>query len=390
MADSSDIKTGLGNFIQDKFGERVRDNLSDQMPLLELFAAFQSRRDPKSLFKVGIPGSGMLLTGQDVTSAQRYDMMTGRVYRPPIISKRPEESDGKAMGQRDTMPTRSDATNKTTLGYVSRPFFKMYERRDPMFVWKKDIAAVGKRGGSPDAIKEGITDLWALEVASVETVHAEYLNKCLWGLNATTAPSNVDDEVWDMPYSLKEALDYDNSYAGVDRSVAGNEWWMGGYYDDTSYSILGTSLKKIIQHMNYVTVQTYVKGAMHGGKGIQIAVTNPTIFQDWIAESESIGGQVFYNGQLPMFPKIGFKKPVIVYMNTICICDFACPDETVVGLNPDTWTIGHNPAKNFTTAEPYDEGRPAGGDDAFSSNVTTECFWACEVPNANRYYVGIN
>ena len=44
---------------------------------------------------------------------------------------------------------------------------------------------------------------------------------------STVAPSNVDADVWDSPYSIAAALKDDNVYGGVDR--ASNTWWRGNY-----------------------------------------------------------------------------------------------------------------------------------------------------------------
>jgi hypothetical protein len=64
-------------------------------------------------------------------------------------------------------------------------------------------------------------------------IHMKRWNELLMGTYAGTiasitgAPTDEDDEKWDAPHSIFQALAATGTYCGVDRDAVGNSYWKG-------------------------------------------------------------------------------------------------------------------------------------------------------------------
>ncbi len=381
MSTSATVRTGLPALMQDHLSSRLVSTLVDQMPWMLFLLGKDGNKD--GAFGLGRPRSGQLYTGMPMTKARKEQVLGTDKYMPAIQTSLPSSSNGKVLGMYDTMPTVPNWNSDTPAGRISRPFFKWVERADPIMVPKKEIRRTQRQAGS--GASAAIGDLFRFEAENVLTTQVSWWNDQFWGAY-TVAPTNVDSDVWDSPYSIAAALKADNVYGGVDRATTANSYWRGNY--DTTHR--AADLAALIHQANY-TNRCATKG-----QGISLLICGLDLFPQFIAQADALKGQVIYDGKLPGFGEFGFTKEVIRYRNTYVVLDARCPSVTrgdstnaLVGLNLDTWTVAVSPDANFTVDEVSDLTKTEGGKDALKSQIRTELIVACEAPSVNQYWTDV-
>jgi hypothetical protein len=388
MADSAKIRSGLAGLMQDHLSDKAVSLLVNTMPLIY----FLINRDGNKATNLkgtgnGAPGfyglgrfaTGSLFSGVPVSKTRREQILNSDKYMPIVNTILPPASDGKVATMTDTMPTRANATTNTTSSRFVRPFFKWVERIDPILVWKKEIRRTKKAAANEKAASVAVGDLFKSEAEQVMTTHLQWWNEQFWGTNgAAGAPSNVDADVWDANYSLRNANKADNVYGGVDRSIAGNAWWRGNY-DNVARPPVFEDL---------INDACFVKGIAKKGQGAELALCSVLDFPVFWAEVKAKGGQIYYDG-LPDMGEVGFKRPVFRFNNTFCTFDPECPQGDLAVLNLSTWTVAVSPDANFTVDDAFDLSKTDGGKDAIKSQIRTEMIVANEAPGLNVYYDNI-
>lgn len=230
--------------MQDHLSQKVVSLVSNIMPLVYFILGKDGNK--QGFYELGRFASGALFSGIPTTSVRKETILNSDKYMPMINISTPLASDGKALGQRDSMPKHQNATTKTTASHFQRPYFKWFERVDPLQVWKKDIRRTRNAAGNEQKANVAVGDLFKAETELVLTTHLTTLNKLLMGTTGTGAPSDVDAEVWDAPYSIPAALMDDNVYGGLDRSLSANSWWRGNYITDHKAGVLTTILDEAL------------------------------------------------------------------------------------------------------------------------------------------------
>lgn len=379
MANSASIRTDLRTLMQDALSEDLRSTLFNHMPTLGFIL---SRTGDKDGFKgLGVPRSGEVFSGMGLSKPKKTSIVNSDKYMPIIEVVAAAEADGKVMGMRDTMPSHSNWTTTSIGSAFTRPFVKWVERADPIQVPKKEIRRTIRGGGSNASVAVG--DLFAAETKRRLASHMKWWNTQLW--STTAYPSNEDAEVWDNIHGLSSAIDTDNSYCGVDRTISANSYWRGNRVTTATAAVLE----------DIVNYSQYTLGIADKGVGIQLVVVGNTLFPIFKAEAKAKGGTVFYK-DIPDIGEFGFKREVVKFNNTYVLCDPACPSvqkgdtyNVVCVLNPDTWTVAVSPQANFSVDEPFDLSKTDGGKDAMKSNLRTELMLICEVPSLNVYYENV-
>ena len=381
MANSAKVRTGLSGLIQDHLSDRLVSKLVEIMPLMFFLLAREGSK-MGGAFGLGRPKVGQLYTGMPMTKARREEVLNSDKYMPIVDTLLPAEADGKVLGMSDTMPQVSDwANNGPTKGLV-RPFFKWVERADPIQVAKKEIRRTKRAARNEQKASAAVGDLWRFQTDKVLSTHLKWWNNKLWGAS-TVAPSNVDADVWDSPYSLHAALKDDNNYGGVDRGVAANAYWKGKY--DTTHR--AADLVSLIHQAQY----TYEMAKY--GLPVSLIICGLDLFPQFITQVDALKGQVIYDGKLPGIGEFGFTKEVLRYRNTFIVMDPNCPSKTkgdatnaMTMLNLDTWTVAVSPDANFEADDPFDLTKTDGGKDAIKSQLRSELIIGCECPSANVWW----
>lgn len=385
MADSSAVRTGLDTLIAENWSSTIIDNLFDIMPL---FAAFVTKngQSKKDVTGLGVPDSGMVLTGVKSAKVRKREILSSLVYQPHIHHLLPAEGDGKVMGLYDNMPVRSDWENSGPEKRFKRPAVKWCELADPCKVSNEIIrhtkrTAAGERNGW-----ESIGDLLKVEQSDVLGRHMLRWSQMLWGNYAGTAngastsgaPSDEDDDKWDAIYSVKNACKADNTYCGVDRSLSGGSYFRGNYVSATTAPVF----RDMIRYANYGTPALAAKN-----KGLDAIFVGGTLFQYALAEADAKGGQIIRAGTpIPEFGQFGWQRDLVKIDNTFIVYDPGAPSGDAFGVNFKTWTLAIHPDANFKQSTPEDQSKVEGGDDATTWTIRTKLLLIAEDPSGNVYW----
>jgi hypothetical protein len=387
MADTALVRTGLDTLIAENWSSTVIDNLADITPLLAAMIT-RNGQNKKSVEGLGIPDSGMVLTGVKGAKVRKKEILSSFVYQPMIHHLLPAEGDGKVMGVYDSLPTRSDWENSGPERRFKRPAVKWCEIADPCKVPAEIVrhtkrTAAGERNGW-----EAIGDLFKVENSDVLTRHLTRWSQMLWGSYTGTAngastsgaPSNEDDDKWDAIYSVKNAVgSTTNTYCGVDRSVSGNSYWHGNLVSTTTAPVF----RDMIRYANYGT-----PGLAKKNKGLDAIFVGATLFQYALAEADAKGGQIIRAGEaIPDFGQFGWKRDLVKIDNTYVVFDPGCPAGDAFGVSFKTWTLAIHPDANFKQSTPkYLPDYNEGADDAFAWEIRTKIMLVCEDPSGNVFW----
>lgn len=382
MSTSARVRTGAATLIQEHLGERLVHNLVNIMPWMFILMAKDGNK-VGTTFGLGRPSVGQVFAGVRMSKAKRMEILGTDKYMPLMDTALPPASDGKVLGQRDTMPEPTDPVTNYAGSTLVRPFHKWVERADPIHVWKKDIRRTKKQnGGTGPRASAAIGDLWRYQTDRTLSTHLKWWNTKFWG-DYTIAPSNVDAEVWDSPYSIAATLKTDTNYGGVDRSISGNDYLAGNY----------VTAHQPADVVNLVHQANYTYNCAKLGVGIDLLICGLDLFPQFINQVDALKGQVIYDGKLPGIGEFGFTREVLRYRNTWIVMDPECPSLTrgdtknvVVGLNMDTWTVAVSPDANFEADDPFDLSKTRGGQDALKSQMRTELIACNENPKVNIYW----
>jgi hypothetical protein len=389
MADNAAIRSGISTLIQDHLSQKLVNLLTNVMPLTYFLLGKDGNKKGNltggtdtAIYGLGRRATGFLLTGVPVGKTRREQVLNSDRYMPIVQVSNPPASDGKVLTQRDTMPSRTNWHLNSPVTRYKRPFFKWVERVDPISVPKKDIRRVKTAAPNEKLASKAIGDLFTAEADNVMSTHLQWWNQHFWGTDGTGYPADVDAEVWDNIYSVKQSLLTNNIYGGIDRTVSANAFWRG--------NAVATHRAAVLEDL--VNYANYDLGCAKKGIGINLLLCGANLFPIFAAEAKAKGGQIYYDG-LPDMGEFGFKKPIVRFNNTFVVYDPECPSKingadknAVAGLNLDTWTMAISPGANFTVDEAFDQSKVKGGADEITSNIRTEMIFACEAPSVNVWF----
>lgn len=377
MANSTQVRTGLNSLIQSHVSDRLKNTMFDRLVLLYFLCAKEG--DKKGPDGLGVPKTGMFLSGVSTAKAKKEQILGARVYEPLIQTSIPAVSDGKVLGMYDTMPQRSnwDTTGPST--YFTRPRFKWCERVEPYQISNKDRRTTTSAAKNEVAAWKGVVSLYQAETTSVMGVHLNWWNETLWGTTGSGAPTNEDAVVWDTLHSLQNAIHDSNTYGGVDRSVAANSYFRGKRVTDAK----AADFEDLINHCN-LDLELSKKGS-----GIDLMLVGAANFKKAKKEAKAKGGTVMLSGGIQEFGRFGFSREIVKIDNTWIVYDPECPATHVAALNLSTWTYAIHPDANFKVSKPEDYSKQRGGIDASGGTIRTEMMLACEVPSLNAYFTNV-
>jgi hypothetical protein len=384
MADSAKVRTGLPALIQDHLSPKLVNNVSNVMPLVYALLGLDGNK--KDIYGLGRYKTGVVISGVPMTPVRREKILNSDTYMPAVVTSLP--GDHKGMGQRDTLPQRTNWTINHPASRIKRPAFKWFEMASPLSVPNKDIRRTRQTAPNEAAAYKAIGDLWRLESDLVEQSHTQEWNKRFWGTTGTGAPTDQSAEVWDNIFSVKEALKEDNIYGGVDRTLAANAFWKGHFI----------SAERAINLEDLINEADYNLGCRKKGRGIGLVLCGGTLFPKFKAEARLKGGTIFHDG-MPKMGEFGFRREVVRFNDTFVIYDPECPDvlhesgsystNAAAFINLDTWTIAISPDANFSVDDPFDQSKVKGGTDETTSNMRTEMMFVCEAPSLNVWFDNI-
>jgi hypothetical protein len=391
MADSSQVVSGLSALTEENWSSTIVDTLFDAMPFLQLAIG---KNGGKNAFNgLGVPNSGLLVSGMKGALMKKKEILAGTAYMPNIHHLLPAEGDGKVMGMRDNTPVREDWANQSPAKRFKRPVFKWTELMDPCKVPAKDMRRTARNAAGERNGWQAIGDLMNVERNDVLGVHMRRWDQLFHGsytgasgASTTGAPTDETAEVWDAPHSIYNALRTDNTYGGVDRTVSANAFWQG----NNVTAATAFNPRDMIRAANYTTGSTEL--AKKGGYGgIDCILCNGTLFSIALSQADALKGTiVLANTPIPDFGQFGFKRDMIRIDNTWIVYDPTMPAGKAAGLNLKTWTVAIHPDANFKQSSPEYQGKIEGGDDAYTWNLRTELMIVCEAPSLNVWWNSVS
>lgn len=386
MANSALVREDLDTLIAENWDNTVIDLNYDMMPFMGLmFGKFGTKSDFRG---IGIPNSGMLLSGVASAQMRKKQILSSLIYQP-LIKTGTAPRDGKAMGMTDNMPSRTAWEQNSPTKRFTRPAAKWVEIADAAEVPNEHIrhtqrAAAGERNGW-----EALGDLLRVERNDTAAEHLKRWNELFWGvydgtdgndqgISTSGSPSDESDEKWDAPHSIKNALSASNTYCGVDRSLAANAYFRG----NTISAATSPVFRDMIRYANYTL------GLSKKGQGLDVILVGGDLFPIALSEADAKGGGQVVTAGTPIkeFGQFGFKRDTVRIDNTWIVYDPTCPAGDAVGLNLKTWTLAIHPDANFKQSTPYDNSQQKGGDDSTSWTLRTKLLCVCEAPSLNVYW----
>jgi hypothetical protein len=389
MADSDLVRNEIDIFIRQKSAKRVKNTLFDAMPTLDWILTINGhKKGADGLGRVSTSPGMMVGAHNGVANVNRQKIFAERKYRPLIQKSKPSKTEIKRMTDHDNDPVvpNWDTTNKTLSRFTS-PFFHFTRYKMPYKVAHSDIRTVLAGPGVEGEAASALGNVYDAEIKTREGVLCEQINDDLFQ-NGTGQgyPTDADNINWDYLYSFQSALDTDNSYGGVDRSVAANSYWRS---NRITSSFAGT-FEDLINYCNYDL------GMLKKGLGVQLIAVGGDLMKRAKAEARSLGYHLT-TGKIPDMPEYGFmretvcihagNRPVYIYYEP-AMGDVGQGDayNTALCLDPSTWTVAIHPESDFTISKPSDQTKVEGGDEADTGTIAAELLIACEVPSGNAWF----
>ena len=374
----------------DHMGLVANDVTFPIMPTIAWLLAMNQLGVKKGFQGIGRPESKGVLVGAGAVGAPNKEtVLNTTTYRPAEITGYPSPTINTVIGEYGTMPLQPNADTDTTESYVQRPFFKYTELATPLFVWKNSIDQTksSTRGENPD-VRKAVGSLFTMETTQKAKTHAEGWNNMFW--TDGNAPSNVDSRFWSSQYAFEEALDDDNTYAGVNRALAANAYFR-------AQRVTALQPASLIHLTNFSRFDTTYGIHKWGLRGKMLYVVGLELFSRFLNEARAKGAGTMITGdKIPGMPQHGFQDSTVIKVDdmTYCICDPSVPTNgvngatknVVLGLTVPTWTVAIRPGKNWTTDPWFDLTQLEGGKDAFKSQVRTQLMVACEAPRLNFWF----
>lgn len=401
MADSSQVLSQVGVFLQKKVAQRVRSTLFNIMPTLEFMFALNGG-DKTGSEGLGRPKSGIMVGALNgVANARREKIFAERQYGITIQTTAPSTSEVKSMSDYDSDPTVPDWSNTgAPLKRFKQPRFKFARKKIAYKVPHSEMrTAVTSGKDSPADAAKAIVSVYDSEVKNKMATLCKEINQELFatagtvGTNDQGYPTDEDANTWDHIHSFKYALggsSLANTYGGVDRSVAANSYW----YGNTDSTTRNWTFEQLINYCNYDLSMIDL------GLGVQILAVGKDLMKKAKSEAKSESYQLMTNG-IPEFPEYGFKREVVrIYSGerpTYIYYDPQVPSKIggaatnyVIAIDPSTWTTAIHPDSNFKVSTPADQTKVEGGDEADTGTIAAEILIACEVPKGNAIFTDFN
>lgn len=269
-------------------------------------------------------------------------------------------------------------TGNTAGTKTKRPVFRWNEYISAGYVYYRDLRrAQALAAGNTQYFNQMANDLLTTEQmrqvsGQIQRVEQDFI----YG-----SPSNENDLLWDAPWGIANAIRNDNTYAGLDRTVAANYFWQAKY-DTTAHTF---SLEQLEQDA------LLNKGMQYNGGNVDVFIVGPALFGKYQRESQTYTMNANTDPNVQVIKRqFGFKTPVIKYNNTYVISDINIKPNQVFGLNLASWIVAFRNGAHWTCSQPADQRKIEGGKDAQYFTVDTQTMFICVAPSFNVNYTNVS
>ncbi len=359
---------------QEYLGRRIHTRLFQKIPLFYLLAGLGGA-NTKDGFQIGRPGVAEVFAGVAIDRPMKEVLGGFNSYQPEIQIQKNDSS--KVMGARDTMPTVANPTTQSQDQELGTAEFRWTRITTPLLVWHESLdRAMNSAGTGVDKQDLAAKNVLINATESATNVHYTNWAQRFW----SGSPTNQDADPWDNCSGILEAINDQNVYGRVDRSNPSNSTWQGHVIATPQ----AADVAQIIDNANYN------QGLSVYGNGVNVLLTNTTLYQTFKAQVRARGGVVMLNG-LPDIGAFGMKREILQYDNAFITWDPMCPANTVAALNLEYWKIIIHPKKNFLIDAFVDISRNSeGAKDALQSFIDTRLILACDEPGGQALYTNVS
>ncbi len=260
-----------------------------------------------------------------------------------------------------------------------RPLFKWTDLQEPIYAYKRDVRRQqALAGNQQDMLDQAVDDLQGAEATRGTAGLIQYIEQD----TIYNQPTDQSSDPWDHQFGLKYAIDYNNNYAGLDRSLTDNYFYRA-QKDTTAYTF---TLEALYQDM------MFTKALAAKGQGPDVVVVGPTLFSKWQKESQAYTMNANTDPNIQVLRRqYGFKMQVIQYNTIYVLMDINVPPNTVYALNTQSWAFVTRSGANFAMSPWTDQSLIEGGKQAWYSIVETQYMLMCLAPAyGNVQYTNMN
>jgi hypothetical protein len=259
-----------------------------------------------------------------------------------------------------------------------RPCFRWTHKETEGYVYKRDIDRFrALQQSNVDLFNAKVNDLTSREQLRMVSALLQYVNNDMMFGTPTTPASN---DPWDHQYGLDAALDVDNVYGGLDRSVTANYFWRAR--QDTTTHVFTLEQLWADSHLT--------KGIGYLNGNIDVYIVSPTLMEKYNRESSSYQIIAQSDPGVQKLRAFGFKSPVIKYNTSYVISDIRVAPKTIYGLNMASWIFATKSGYNFKFQGWEDQTLKEGGKQAFYGLCDIQYMLACNAPALNVCYTAVS
>lgn len=390
MANSDSVQTGLKVIVQDNIGDQAVSVLFKRQ--VRLYLQIRKDGDKEGIKGLGRPRvdgkGGVFVAGQLLDSVMKESVLNAVEFKPPIVYSLAQDYTKIITGIHDTDPEVEDWGDASIENHIIRPTFRWVKMATPMSV-SEDLVTQTRSavaGRERNLVRASINNLFTAESTRRLGQHCDNWNNQL--VSSTGAPTNVDATYWDKLYGDAVTFDATSNYAGIDRSVAGNEWFQG--------NLITTATAFNLQDMMDVARRKIpgmqdADGRDHGlndyGLNVDVFVMGNALFSKAIAEANARKGSVVHMNGFPDYPVFGYKKQIVVLDDgTVCVNEPQYPAGHVAGISLDTMFDATHPEYNFKVSDWEKPRKGRGEARKITAQLETWKMSGCIWPKGNVYW----
>jgi hypothetical protein len=388
MANTAQVRTGPSTLFQNHLDDKLINVNFKRMPFLALMGL--KNGDKEGIFDLGRPKAetpqrGLLISGNASTMARKAEVLGSFVFQPIIqsgVRPNPTVTSSSALSND---PQVEDWASNQFFEDLARPEVR-YVRYVTPFSISKDYMDFMRQKAGGNSTEGGWEAISGLQLAEITTRTAQHCKSIDDDIHTATGPTNASStrDYWDAPFSVKLALDTTSTYLGIDRGVAGNEWWKGNTVTDATQ----LNVRAMVDYANYTSGGPRLADY---GLGIDSLIMAGDLYGKALREAEARGSRVV-TPDIPEIGKFGLKKYVAVVDERVWVIhDPTMPSGHVAGINWSTWTVAMHPSARFTVRGPYDQSENAGGARAMTGVIQTLLMGPfCDWPAGNIYWTSVS
>lgn len=381
------VRTGLNSIFQAHLDDKLVNVNFKRMPFLALLGLKNGEKS--GIFDLGRPKAeeaqrGLVISGNPTTMARKAEMFGSFEFQPIIQAGVRPNPTVTLSGVGTNQPQVESWADNQFYEDLQRPTFRFVRYSTPFSI-AKDVMDFQKNKSGGNSTEGGWEAISSLQLAEITTRTAQHCKSIDDDIHTATGPTNgaTTSTYWDAPFSIKLALDTTSTYGGIDRTVAGNEYWKGNTVTDATQ----LNTRAMIDYINFDSSGPKLADY---GLGIDTLIMNGALYAKALREAEARGPRVVIS-DIPELGKFGLKQYAAVIDNRVTIVhDPTMPSGHVAGINWSTWTLALHPSARFIVNGPYDQSETVGGPRAMTGTIDTLIMLFCEWPAGNSYWTNVS